>query len=370
MMGQHLLFNIFDAPVCPRKFHFLQTLPFETIFTSISSVSCQEMQPSDVFIKLQKIIKKDGYNISIELITELKNKCTISKHNKLPIVGECYHCCTDDQKNIIKIPTPSYPTSFRERYRHRCGNTNRSILNGKSCNQCHGGINKCGFYIACKNETFQEYVQRVYKEYFGDEVEESKDNGIHVTDIGSLFFGEQDKITPEERRKILQNISSYEWYNILKKHHRKHILFTEQYLVVKYRQNRELYCHHICYLLDEMQILSMIEKIINIHDSDDDNDLKNDDIKESTETLSQFIEMKGKIISAFYDDMKQILNINNIDITLCDFCMISERFSAIMCMNTAKVVIKLWVKKSQILNPQKYSQLLKASVKDIIQSRE
>eukprot|EP01084_Bolivina_argentea_P068690 125035_1 len=207
--------------------------------------------------------------ISNELITELKTKCEVIEGNKLPIVGLCYHCCSDKNNNIVKIPPASFPTQFRNRYQHKCDGITRSIHNGTSCNHCRGGVNKCGFYIARKKETFDGYVRRVYKEYFVGEIEESKDDSAHIVDVGYLFFSEQDKILVDERRKILQKVGSYDWHPTLSENHRHHIFRAEKYLAIKYRQNRELYCYHMCYLLNECEILSVFQNIINIKDLDD-----------------------------------------------------------------------------------------------------
>ncbi len=43
-MVQHVLFNIFDVPVCTINFHFIQTLPFETSFSQLNEIQIGDKQ--------------------------------------------------------------------------------------------------------------------------------------------------------------------------------------------------------------------------------------------------------------------------------------------------------------------------------------
>ncbi len=125
---------------------------------------------------------------------------------------------------------------------------------------------------------------------------ENKDDEIHIMYIGSIFYGEQNKITVAEKRS--SETIRFIWLVSF-------IKVTEAYLVVL--------SSYLLFIGLNADIIND-SKNITVQDSDQQDNKDNDDIKQSTEKLFQFISTSNKdtTISDFYNDMKQILNIDNI----------------------------------------------------------
>ncbi len=98
-MVPHVLFNIFDVPVCTINFHFIQTVPLETSFSQI-------VQSSSMALLNQIILSP----ISDKFIPELINNCSeLIEQNRLD-------CCT--YKATLSMSSP--PTSFYHHQHYQC----------------------------------------------------------------------------------------------------------------------------------------------------------------------------------------------------------------------------------------------------------
>ncbi len=98
MMVPHVLFNIFDVPVCTINFHFIQTVPLETSFSQLmqSRIAFYRIVESNNYHQYQK------YIFILELGT---TGAELIKQNRLD-------CCTCK----ATLPAPLPPPSFT----HKC----------------------------------------------------------------------------------------------------------------------------------------------------------------------------------------------------------------------------------------------------------
>ncbi len=48
------------------------------------------------------------------------------------------------------------------------------------------------FTLLAKYVLYTSFKSNIYNEYFTDGMEDNKDNGMHIMNIGSLFYGEQN----------------------------------------------------------------------------------------------------------------------------------------------------------------------------------
>eukprot|EP01084_Bolivina_argentea_P298392 514184_1 len=282
------------------------------------------MDNADIHRKLQMIIEKDGYSISMEFILQIEENCNKIKSTKLALVGICYHCCVDEEKNITKVPSPSFGLE-QHRYRHRCMNCTRSIYNGKCCDICSGvAVRPCGFYISRKQETFTEYVDRVYQEYFvGENVEKNQEdtNDKHIMDVGEIFFTNETKIDTKERQDIFGTLILSDWYSTLINKYRIKIRTLEKYLYLKYRQNKQIYCFHLSHVFWEFRLISICDAFFKGQTEYDDIDMANEDDSDQQaikKQLSELLLNKKENIQDVYNSLKDILKVDDIDTSLSD----------------------------------------------------
>eukprot|EP01084_Bolivina_argentea_P298391 514180_1 len=274
------------------------------------------MNNQNIYKKLQEIIKNDGYDISLQLVKQIETNCNLRKNTKLPLVGLCHHCCADG-KNITSVPAPSFASEIH-RYRHKCL---QNCNNGKGCDVCKENAVTCGFFICRKEETFIQYVDRVYHEYFGNENENKEDtNDKHIMDVGEIFFKTQTKIETGERQKIFGTVILADWYKSLEHRHRVHIEKCEQYLYSKYGTNKEIYCYHLSLIFWESNLISVCNEYFKHISENQDTDMENvEDIqKKNIEKFSELFSNKEQLLTNLYNVFKDILKIGTIDTSMSD----------------------------------------------------
>eukprot|EP01084_Bolivina_argentea_P283089 484746_1 len=132
--------------------------------------------------KFLKIIQKDGYDISNLLIDKIKKDCMEQNvDQKYPIIRICYLCCVANGTIQQTLPM-YYSKSFTKTYGfgHRCDKCEkRNIwINSQGLRKNMKG--KCGFFIDCNVETFQQFVNRLYVEEEDAQVDNKNDNDNDV----------------------------------------------------------------------------------------------------------------------------------------------------------------------------------------------
>eukprot|EP01084_Bolivina_argentea_P031893 59001_1 len=271
------------------------------------------------------IIRNDGHVILIESIIQIEANCNEIKDTKLPLIGLCYHWCADEKKNItnidldtnVMVPPDPFIITNDVIFAHEIQWDDVVFI-------FHVKYVTC--YMTQQKETFSEYVDRVYDEYFGAVNAENKEdtNNKRIVD-GKIFFTQQNNIQSKERQDIFGTLILSDWYSTLSNSYRVKIRTFEKYLYLKYGMNKEIYCFHLSHIFWESHLISICEEFFKAQ-TNNDIDMTNDDTEQQDikQKFSELFLNKEESISNLYNTLKDILKIELIDTSLSD-----EKYDAI-----------------------------------------